>query len=369
MKNKPDWDDFWRSTRHGHDEIFSPIRYTGPEDFGDTPRSRRWALGTLSVALVLTVAVTALAIKGGERLDERAARQAQGAQAWMKKWPADIASLPVEGVAQCPSGPSPLCARVVARRTDLGGNEHEADLWLWPEQNWVRAWVPLAQWRLAHAAAISAPKSEHGQWLMRQETQIERNGERFDAQRKNADFSGASVFPDERGKRLWDMRVLRGPVASRVDRYADDEKGAPPALVMTETDGGAIALFEDGMELPARDENGQWFLLAQGSMSQSARLAAALTASPDAPFAKDPGEAARPAGWRWETPDESAGAPRAQALSDIAVAFGGASYEEGQRAPAKEPSPKAWAAQRPESPPQPLSGRENRSGPIGRSVQ
>jgi len=347
MKNKPekpDWEAFWRATRQGNDEVFAPIRFTGPEDFGDTPRARRWAFGSILAAFALTVAVLFLAVTGGRSLDEHAARQAQGAQAWMAGWPQEARALPVEGVSQCPTGPSPLCARVSVSRTDLGGNERQAELWLWPEQNWVRAWVPLAQWRLAHAAAISAPKSEHGQWLMRQEAQARRNAEeRLGVHRKDAASQGNSTFPDERGQRLWDTDGMRGPLASRVGRYADDEKSALPALVMTATEGDAIALFEDGTELPARDENGQWFLLAQGSMAQSGRLAAALMASAKEPFAKDPGETAQPAGWRWKADTDrfDGSISRSQALSDLAVAFGGETPDDGQRAGAKRTGPAA----------------------------
>jgi len=262
-----------------------------------------WAI-TLSLAVFLWIAV--MGFVGSSRLEKRAQLQTESAAVWMKGWDPRVSQAPVEGTVDCPSGPSPICVKVSVGRVDLGGNPRVEPVWFWPEQNWAKAWLPLAQWRVAHAVTLSAPESEYGKML------IQRGSlGLLDSPGRARDLPATGKAAGLPG---WRMGYIVGPVASRVANYRDDGQAPWPERVMS--DSGPVVDFPDGMELPAMEKDGQWYVLAQGTAAQAGRLALVFADSMDEAPVTDPGATAVPDGWRWRTSDESLGLAGAKAEMD-----------------------------------------------------
>jgi len=271
-------------------------------DGGGGPRglaARRpaWAIWTISLSLGAFLWIAVMGFVGSNRLEKRAQLQTESAAVWMKAWDPRVSQIQVDGTAECPSGPSPICARVSVGRMDLGGNHRVEAVWFWPEQNWAKAWLPLAQWRVAHAVTLSAPESEYGKML------IERGSQGVLDSPGRARGLPSTAKPA--GLPSWRMGYIVGPAASRVANYRDDGQAPWPVRVMSES--GPVMDFPDGMELPAMEKDGQWYVLAQGTAAQAGRLALAFAESVDETPVSDAGPTAAPEGWRWRTTDESLG--------------------------------------------------------------
>jgi len=184
----------------------------------------------------------------------QAPEQAAAAKTALQTWPGALKSLEVKGVPACDGGPTLSCAAITTHRLDEVNNDQEGAVYLWAAQNWAQAWMPFAQWRVAHAVALEAPKSNYGRRLLADRSQAE-----------TAWVSGAGLIVE--------------PAPELSSAYKESDDADPPMRV--QTDHGMVAFFADGMSLPVLEDRGQWKILAQGPADQAARMAAAMSNLPD----------------------------------------------------------------------------------------
>ena len=202
------------------------------------------------------------------------AEQQQGAaQLWVDRWPAPMSQFRVEPDTDCPAGPAAQCADVQAEAVDIAGNSRPATVWVWPAQNWSRAWLPFAQWRVARQIALQAKNSEYGKKLVA-----------AGAQNDQVRF-GTRNEPNEVGDSSWRIAFIDWPSAggaelARMDVAARSEREEQEPLRVN-SQSGPMAEFFDGLRLPVRVESGQWMILAQGPADQAARMTAALGGKAD----------------------------------------------------------------------------------------
>ena len=183
-------------------------------------------------------------------MQRQAPEQAAAAKIAVQAWPGALKNLEVTGVPACDGGPTLSCAAIATHRLDEVNNEQEGAVYLWAGQNWAQAWMPFAQWRVAHAVALEAPKSNYGRHLLANRSQSE-----------IAAVSGAGFIVE--------------PAPELAKAYKESDDADPPMRV--QTDHGMVAFFADGMSLPVLEDRGQWKILAQGPADQAARMAAAMS--------------------------------------------------------------------------------------------
>lgn len=209
-----------------------------------------WGLG-----LFMTMLTFSLSLSG------EAGRTVQATRAVVAAWPQPMNGLPVAVVGDCGQGPSSSCAVVVAPVPEDG----DAMVRVWPFQNWAKAWLPLSAWKVAHAAALRATDSAYGQRLVAAGPEgLSRVPDPALARRTNAHPS-------------WRLSML--VPAQRPERSAAVEQGPAPSVQAMPY--GPVLRFDDGMELPARQDGGRWYVLAQGPMSEALRMTRALMGLPD----------------------------------------------------------------------------------------
>lgn len=227
------------------------------------PPSPRKLTQTILLTMMLSwgLAITAVMVMVGLSRGADNGRVVLDARNWVARWAPPMNALPVATVGDCGQGPDLVCAVVIAPVPEGG----DAMVHAWPRYNWAKAWLPLASWRVAHAAARHAGDSGYGRRVLA------------------AGAEGVSRVPDPSGHRRttptpsWRLSMIVAPTdPSRSDAV---EQGATPAV--SQRPYGPVVRFGDGMELPARQEDGRWYVLAQGPMNQAQRFAAALMGNPD----------------------------------------------------------------------------------------